>query len=218
MTKSGTGTVTLSGTSTYSGATSVTAGTLNITGALNGSSSTTVTDATLEGTGRMTGPVTIGNGLNSAGSAIIEPGAAGVVGTLTASSSVSLLSDAQFVFNLNSTGGGGGSGSSELIAASVNLNSSAEFSFFDISSNPGALTMGDIFPVISTSSGALTGTFANLPNGAVFASNGNVYQAEYNSTELTLTVIPEPATWGMIISGFGMLIGIQKLRKRSMGI
>jgi len=31
-------------------------------------------------------------------------------------------------------------------------------------------------------------------------------------------VIPEPGTWGMILSGFGMLIGIQRLRKRRVGI
>jgi hypothetical protein len=31
-------------------------------------------------------------------------------------------------------------------------------------------------------------------------------------------VIPEPSTWGMVVSGFGLLIGIQKLRKRRMGI
>ena len=31
-------------------------------------------------------------------------------------------------------------------------------------------------------------------------------------------VIPEPGTWGMILSGFGMLIGIQRLRRRRVGI
>jgi len=31
-------------------------------------------------------------------------------------------------------------------------------------------------------------------------------------------VIPEPSTWGMILGGFGMLIGIQRLRKRRVGI
>jgi len=30
-------------------------------------------------------------------------------------------------------------------------------------------------------------------------------------------VIPEPSTWGMILSGFGMLIGIQRLRRRRVG-
>jgi len=30
-------------------------------------------------------------------------------------------------------------------------------------------------------------------------------------------VVPEPATWGMVLSGFGMLIGIQRLRRNRVG-
>jgi len=36
--------------------------------------------------------------------------------------------------------------------------------------------------------------------------------------DIVLTAIPEPGTWGMILGGFGMLIGFQKLRKRRVGI
>jgi hypothetical protein len=32
--------------------------------------------------------------------------------------------------------------------------------------------------------------------------------------DIVLTAIPEPGTWGMILGGFGMLIGFQRLRKR----
>ena len=35
--------------------------------------------------------------------------------------------------------------------------------------------------------------------------------------DIVLTAIPEPGTWGMILSGFGMLIGFRKLRKRRVG-
>jgi len=54
--------------------------------------------------------------------------------------------------------------------------------------------------------------------------NGQEYALSYtgnyasNSTtgghDIVLTVIPEPGTWGMILSGFGMLVGIQRLRRR----
>jgi len=36
-------------------------------------------------------------------------------------------------------------------------------------------------------------------------------------SDIVLTAIPEPGTWGMILSGFGMLIGFRKLRKRRVG-
>ncbi|MGB8352304.1 MAG: autotransporter-associated beta strand repeat-containing protein [Chthoniobacteraceae bacterium] len=59
--------------------------------------------------------------------------------------------------------------------------------------------------------------------GDVFV-NGQEYALSYtgsfasNSTtggnDIVLTAIPEPGTWGMILCGFGMLIGIQRLRKR----
>ncbi len=208
--------VTFNSVETYTGPTTITAGSLNLTGSLNGSSSVTVTDATLLGTGYIANPVTIGNGTDAAGTALLEPGNTGSVGTLTTGSTVSLLSDADFVFNLDSTNGGAGNGSSELLASAVSI-SGAEFTFDDIASSPGALTMGDVFNVISTTNG-LTGSFSNLSNGQIFASQGNVYQAGYGADGLTLTVVPEPETWGMIILGFGLLLSIQKLRKRPMGI
>ena len=61
--------------------------------------------------------------------------------------------------------------------------------------------------------------------GDVFV-NGQEYALSYtgdfasNSTtggnDIVLTAIPEPGTWGMILAGFGILIGIQRLRKRRM--
>ena len=35
--------------------------------------------------------------------------------------------------------------------------------------------------------------------------------------DIVLTAIPEPGTWGMILGGFGMLICIQRLRRRRLG-
>jgi len=125
-----------------------------------------------------------------------------------------LNSDANLVFSLDSTGGGLGASSSELIANSVSLNASSEFTFEDIASSPGSLTVGDTFTVISAA-GGLTGTFTNLGAGTNFTVDGNQYQATYTSTALTLTVIPEPETWGLMISGLGLLIGFQRMRKRT---
>ncbi len=217
FTKVGAGIETLSNSNTYIGATAVQAGTLNLTGSLIGTSGVTVTDATLEGTGFISGAVTIGSGAGAQNSALIIPGGVGLVGTLTTGSSVSLLSDGQFVFNLNSTGGGAGAGSSELLALSVSLDPASDFQFNDIAATPGVLTQGGAYTVIDTT-GGLTGVFANLPNGDIISSNGNQFQAQYGTDTLTLVVVPEPATWGMVILGFGMLLSLHRLRKRQMGI
>ncbi|MGC4013542.1 MAG: autotransporter-associated beta strand repeat-containing protein [Luteolibacter sp.] len=77
LVKSGVGTLTLGGASTYSGATAVVGGTL-VVNAANASSATTVsTGATLQGTGTFSGSLTV--------TGTVAPGS-GAVGTLTAGS------------------------------------------------------------------------------------------------------------------------------------
>jgi len=34
-------------------------------------------------------------------------------------------------------------------------------------------------------------------------------------TELQLSVVPEPATGAILLSGFGMLVGLQRIRRRT---
>jgi autotransporter-associated beta strand protein len=81
MTKQATGTLVLSGTHTYTGATTVRAGTLLVNGVI-GASAVTLTNGTLGGTGIIKGPVIVQwNGR-------LAPG--GSVGTLTISNSLSL--------------------------------------------------------------------------------------------------------------------------------
>ncbi len=82
LTKSGTGTLVLSGTNSYTGGTVVNGGTLSISGRLNGSGAVNVIAGFFGGTGVITGPVTIQTG------AILAPGAS--VGTLTLQSNLAI--------------------------------------------------------------------------------------------------------------------------------
>ncbi len=210
LSKSGTGVFTLSGANTYTGATAVTQGALNLTGSLNGSASVTVTNGTFEGNGAITNAVNIGNGTDGAGTAVLIPGSFSTTGTLTLTSgTMTMLSDGNYVFSLNSTS----SVASQLIAQAVSLDPASEFTMNDIAATPASITQGTVFTVINTANG-ISGTFGNLPNNDLFTYGQNDYLATYTSDELTLTVVPEPATWGLMISGLGMLIGLQKMRKR----
>ena len=83
MTKQAAGRLTLTGTHTYTGATTVSAGTLLLNGAI-GASAVTVTGGTLGGSGVIKGPVTI-----QPGGGRLAPGAS--IGALTISNSLNLL-------------------------------------------------------------------------------------------------------------------------------
>ncbi len=75
ITKTGAGTLTLTGTSIYTGATNVSTGTLDVAGALGDTAVTVASGATLAGTGSIAGSVTIADG------GILSPGNS--AGTLT---------------------------------------------------------------------------------------------------------------------------------------
>ncbi|MGA3172607.1 MAG: PEPxxWA-CTERM sorting domain-containing protein [Chthoniobacteraceae bacterium] len=74
------------------------------------------------------------------------------------------------------------------------------------------LTLGTEFTAIE-STGGLTGAFGNLPNNFQFSSGPNTYQATYSSNGLTVTVVPEPATWAMMLAGLGMFNVVKRFRR-----
>jgi hypothetical protein len=81
---------------------------------------------------------------------------------------------------------------SKVVALRVTING-AQFTFVD--TGTGTLATGTVFTVIRNTGrpSPISGTFSNLADGAVFTSNGNNFQANYeggDGNDLTLTVVP----------------------------
>jgi autotransporter-associated beta strand protein len=188
--KIGNGELTLSNASTYIGGTTITKGTLlvtNTTGSGTGTGAVQINKGTLGGTGIITGAVTVGTGTSS-GATLLAGNNATSPGTLTINSALTFnsLSTYKCVLDRSTLIAG------RAAALGVIISGGATFTFVD--TGGGTLTVGTVFTVINnTSANPIFGTFSNLPDGSVFTSNGNNFQANYSGrdgNDLTLTVVP----------------------------
>jgi autotransporter-associated beta strand protein len=187
LSKIGTGAFSLRNSNTYTGGTIVNKGTLivrNAIGSGTGPGPVQVNAGTLAGTGIISGAVTIGTG--SGAGAFLSPGnIATKPGALTIQNMVVLNADSTYKAALNRAT----PTATKLTAMGVTING-AQFAFADF--NSGTLTPGTVFTVINnTSANPIAGTFANLPDGATFNSNGTTFKANYaggDGNALTLTV------------------------------
>ncbi len=165
--KAGTGTLTLSGTNSYTGTTTLMAGTLLVNGSLTGSAISVRSGATLGGTG------TVGK-VSALSGGHVAPGAgAGLPGTLTAAA-VTLPSGSTFDVVLNGTTVGSGyaqlSASGTITLTGSTLDVSLGFT----------PAIGNAFTIIdNTGAGAIVGTFHGLAQNGTFTQNGMVFQINY---------------------------------------
>lgn len=192
LTKIGTGTLTLNGQSTYTGATTISAGTLLLgTGSSIASSSSVKVNsasAKLAGTG-LASAITL-----SAGS--ISPGNGGI-GTLSASS-LAWTGGAALVFDLSTTGN-----TSDLLALSGALTKVGSGSYtFDFT---GGLA-GQVYTLLTfgSSSGFSSSDFSTTGLDGTFSLSGS---------SLTFTVVPEPATWTLVVAGLCCTIFLRRRRR-----
>jgi autotransporter-associated beta strand protein len=186
LTKTGTGRLTLSGTSPYNGTTIVNGGELIVNGSLAAGGAVTVnTGAVLGGSGSV-GAVTIANG------ATLSPGnSAGVfnVGALT------LNSGAMFRVQMDSV-----SVYDQVIANGV-VNIAGSTLVLDNPLTFGPVPLGTSFTILTNlTAGAITGQFSNGNTITVDDSLDNqvTFTINYNADSIVLSVIPEPSTWALV--------------------
>ena len=211
LTKSGNGTQTLSGANTYTGTTTVTAGTLLVNGSTSSSSAVNVSSgATLGGSGTVAGVVTVTGGTISPGN---SPGIL-TVGSLSLDSS----STTHFEINGIATAGTDYDRVVVNTASGLTLNGA-----FTIAFGNGTALANTTNINLFQYTGLHTGDFTSLVSTGFYTSAGWTHVGEaftFNTgpqlltfSEITgnLTVVPEPATWGLLVFS---LTTVMVLRRR----
>ena len=228
LTKNGSGKVTLSGSTSYTGATTITAGTLFI----NGNSSTAIgavavnTGGTLGGSGITGGAVTVAGGATLAPGSSIESLATG---------SLNLLANATFAQEIDDAfAGGNASGDLTSVNGTLSLaiTNNTILNLFEVGTS-GAWSAGNKITLIGYSTGTWNGgLFTYLGNtlndGSDITFSGTDWTFDYDDTTagdnynsdmsaftataryVTMTAVPEPNVAALI----GALGGILLLRRR----
>ncbi len=188
--KGGNGWLILNGVSTYTGGTVIMGGALLVAqqgGSATGTGLVQVNEGTLGGAGRISGPVTVGNGTDAAAS--LSPGLNSTnPAVLSLQRTLTFSSFAAYKVTLDSTM----VTVDEVIANGVTIASGAMAFIQDIGTS--MIPIGSVFTIISNSSTSpIAGTFANLGDNSSFTLNGNNFLVSYSGgdgNDLTLTVVP----------------------------
>jgi len=177
LTKSGTGTLILSASETYSGATVVGSGILEVDGSLSGSSAVTVDVATLSGTGNIGGNVALTgtSNIHSAGTLTVASlGVSGVgntisSGTVDATGGTTLNNGSSLAVNGTLGGGTVTTGSGSILSGTGTVTSSLTVSAGGVTS-PGA---GNTPGVLKADMGYNSSSTANFNLSSANPANGS---------------------------------------------
>jgi autotransporter-associated beta strand protein len=221
LTKDGAGVLRLTGASLYTGTTRVMGGVLDLVGSASLDNSTTLqidTGATLMASNLAatlhlkTGQTLKGNGtfvgglITDSGSTM-APGAS--AGVLTVAGNLTLSGGSTLSMELDGTTAGTQYDQLVLSGGSLTLGSPALDILLGFTPAYNAT-----FTIVSGLSGfdpGVNGIFSGKADGSSFTVGATEFQIDYNPSDITLTVIPEPVTTGL--AGFVVLAGLL-LRRR----
>lgn len=189
VTKDGLGTQTFSGANTYSGLTMVNAGTLlisNTSGSGTGTGVVTVSGGTFGGTGAASGNVTV-----ASGAALQAGDGTSASGALTLSGDVSLSTGSIIKLTL------GSSGEHSTLARTDGVWTFASGQQFTLTSIGAGVGFYD--NIITGLTASLDTTLWTITNAGYV---GTFSFDENNNVDLTISAVPEPATWAYLGMAF----------------
>lgn len=222
LTKLGANTLTLTGSNSYTGATTINSGRLLINGSSASSAVAVNSGGTLGGNGTIGGAVTVNSG------GFLAPGNS--PGNLTVSNSVTILDGGTVSMEVNGpvvgteydrvTMTGAGSvfsltGTNDL--ALTRGYTPAVNALFFLLDNQGSSAISGIFE-------KLNGVTTDLSQGALFTVSGQQFQISYTAdvssgeflggNDLALLAVPEPSTWALLACSLMSLMSVMILRRR----
>lgn len=203
LTKSGAGTLTLSGVNDYSGSTSVTAGNLIVGDGTGGSAAESA--FTISGTGSISGSGTIGALTVSTGGTVAPGNSPGILNTGDFN-----LDGGTLLAELNGTAAGT---EYDQIAVSGTVSLSGMLSL-----SLGFTPVEDnlFFLVLNDGTDTVTGSFTGLAENSIFSQGGSSFRITYaadsttnsftGGNDVALIVIPEPSTALLALLGLSGLL------------
>ena len=220
LTKSTTGTVTLTGANTYTGDTTITSGTLEVNGSLTGSASTVGNTGILKGSGSITGAVAVQSGGTLAAGSSIESLATGAL-TFDGGST--------FGYELNNDAAPGVAGDLTAVTGTFTLAvaNTTNITFTELGA--GAWSAGEKLTLASYSgtwNGGLFNFGSVVADDSTISFGGTDWTFNYNDTVagsnftsdltgtnyVTITAVPEPGAVMSLLAGMGVLALVRRRR------